>query len=64
MKTKSLYEEYKEEFMKSEREYCYYCLEPKGDKWHCCHENHFGTFSDLYEEDQQEIINNELDDRK
>ena len=64
MKTQSLYEEYKEEFMKSDIEYCYYCLNAKGGKFSCCHENHFGTFRDLYEEDQKEIINNELDQRK
>jgi hypothetical protein len=63
MKTQSLYEQYKEEFMKSSQEYCCYCLQPKGGKYSCCHENHFVTFSDLYPEDQQEIINNELDER-
>jgi hypothetical protein len=63
MKTQSLYEQYKEEFMKSDREYCFYCCTPKDDKHSCCHENHFGTFIDFDEQDQQEIINNELDER-
>lgn len=61
MKTQSLYEQYKEEFMKSDREYCIYCFTPKDDNYSCCHENHFGTFSDFDEQDQQEIINNEID---
>lgn len=43
-------------------EFCYYCLEVKGDKWHCCQENHFGLFTDLYPEDQEDILNNELDE--
>jgi hypothetical protein len=40
--------------------YCYYCLEPKGDKYHCCQENHFGTFADLDKEDQLLILEEEL----
>lgn len=61
---KSLYEQYKEEFMSSSTEYCFYCMKPKEGKYSCCHENHFGTFSDFDERDQQEMINNELDARK
>lgn len=61
MQVKSLYEEYKKEFIASDRLYCCYCLEPKNDKFVCCHENHFVEFSDLYPEDQQEIINQEID---
>ena len=60
MKMKSLFEEYKEQFMKSETEYCCYCLEPKGEKIGCCHENHFVTFADLDEEDQIYLIEEEL----
>jgi hypothetical protein len=37
--------------------YCPYCGEPKGDKWVCCEENHFVPFEDLYEDMQQEILN-------
>ena len=61
MKVKSLYEQFKQEFMASDIEYCCYCLEPKEDKIGCCHENHFVEFKDLYPEDQQAIINEELE---
>jgi len=42
--------------------FCCYCLEPQGDKWHCCQENHFVPFGDLYPEDQEDILNNELEE--
>ena len=61
MKVKSLYEQFKQEFMASNVRYCCYCLEPQEDKIGCCQENHFVTFSDLYPEDQQEIINSEIE---
>ena len=60
MKMKSLYEEYKKEFMASDTMYCCYCCEPKGDKIGCCYENHFVTFNDLYPDDQQYVINSEI----
>ena len=41
-------------------QYCCYCCEPQGDKWHCCQENHFVPFSDLYSEDQQAIFEEQL----
>ena len=37
-------------------EYCCYCLTPKGEKFHCCSENHFLPFDDLYEEDQAALL--------
>ena len=40
--------------------FCCYCLEPQGEKYHCCQENHFVPFADLYEEDQQYIIESEI----
>lgn len=61
MKVKSLFEQFKQEFMTSDIEYCCYCLEPKEDKIGCCQENHFVTFRDLYPEDQKEIINAEIE---
>jgi hypothetical protein len=61
MKVKSLYEQYKQEFMASDVEYCCYCLEPKEDKISCCQENHFITFRDFDPEDQQYIINTEIE---
>ena len=52
--------EYKQDLikdhMRSSRTYCYYCLESKGDKWHCCQENHFLKFSDFDEDTQKEFI--------
>jgi hypothetical protein len=42
--------------------FCCYCLEVQGDKWHCCQENHFVPFGDLYPEDQEDILNNEMDE--
>lgn len=40
--------------------YCPYCLEPKGDKFVCCEENHFVAFKELPEEEQNDIIESEL----
>jgi hypothetical protein len=48
----------------SDELYCCYCLEPKGSKWHCCKENHFITFSDFYETDQEEFIAWELEEHE
>ena len=58
---KEFYQQMKEEFLRSDTEYCYYCLEPKDDKRSCCHENHFGCFKDLHEEDQHYIITAEYE---
>jgi len=35
--------------------YCVYCTEPK-TYGSCCGENHFVEFGDLYEEDQEAMI--------
>lgn len=40
----------------SSDKYCPYCLEAQGEKWHCCQENHFLSFNDLYKSDQEEMI--------
>ena len=61
MKVKSLFEQYKQEFMSSSVTYCCYCCQPQEEKIGCCHENHFVEFKDLYPEDQQAIINEELE---
>jgi len=42
--------------LNSDTLYCCYCLEEKGEKFGCCKENHFVTYSDLYEEDQKIIL--------
>lgn len=39
--------------------YCCYCLTPKGEKYHCCQENHFVPFEDLDEDQQAEITEGE-----
>jgi hypothetical protein len=56
---KTLFEQYREQF--SDILYCCYCLEPKGESYSCCQENHFIEFKDLDIEDQKEIIEAELD---
>jgi len=59
---KSLFEQYREQF--SDILYCCYCLEPKGESYSCCQENHFIEFKDLDIEEQKEIINAELDENQ
>lgn len=58
---KTFAEELRSEFLRSGTEYCLYCMEPKGDKHHCCGENHFATFVDMPEEDQEWLIEQEID---
>ena len=48
--------------LSSSTEYCYYCGSTKGDRIGCCGENHFGTFADLYKEDQDAIVDELLED--
>ena len=50
MKMKNYQQDLINEHMKSDQEYCCYCMEPKHDKWHCCQENHFMKFSDFDDE--------------
>ena len=59
MKTKSLFSQYMDEFMKSDVQYCYYCLEPRSGM-SCCGEHHFGEFRYLDRPEQVQIIENEL----
>lgn len=59
---KTLFEQYREQF--SDILYCCYCLEPKGESYSCCDENHFIEFKDLDIEEQKEIINAELDENQ
>ena len=51
-----------DEQLSSSTEYCYYCFTTKGERIGCCGENHFGTFADLYKEDQDAIVDALLDD--
>ena len=62
MKMKTFKQELIDEHMQSNELYCCYCIEPKGDKWHCCQENHFITFSDFDDDTKSEFIAWELDE--
>lgn len=62
MKMKTYKQELIDYHMKSDQEYCCYCIESKDDKYHCCQENHFVKFSDLDEESQTFLIESELDE--
>jgi hypothetical protein len=53
--------EFRSEFMNSGQEYCLYCLDIKGDRRHCCGENHFGTFAELPKDDQETLLDQEVD---
>jgi hypothetical protein len=60
MKTKRM--EIREEMMASSTLYCCYCLEPKRSKISCCKEVHFLHFRDLYDSQQYELIQDQIDD--
>lgn len=61
MRLKNFTQELREEFEMSGVQYCLYCLTDRGNKYSCCHENHFGTFNDLPKEDQDYLIQEEID---
>lgn len=61
MKMKSFRDEIHNELMQSDTLYCVYCTEPKGDRTTCCSEYHFVNFSNLYPQDQDAIIQEQLD---
>lgn len=42
--------------------FCCYCGIEQGERWHCCGENHFERFSEMYEDSQNEIVEMELED--
>lgn len=52
--------EIESEFMKSDRTYCAYCLEPQNEKIGCCKENHWLTFADLPKDDQDLLVDEEV----
>jgi hypothetical protein len=62
MKLKNFRQEIRDELMRSTTQYCCYCGDRKGGKYVCCGEAHFVHFGDLYEEDQDAIIQDELDE--
>ena len=45
-----------EDDLRSKGNYCCYCLEPQGDKFSCCGENHFETYAEMRHEDQMAIL--------
>lgn len=61
MHVKNFREEIRDELMRSPTQYCCYCITPKRGKWSCCSEVHFVSFADLYEGDQNALIQEELD---
>lgn len=62
MKMKEFEEEIRKELMQSDTLYCVYCMEPKGDNTVCCHEYHFVTFNEMYPQDQQALVQEQLDE--
>ena len=61
MRLKNFAQELREEFEASTTEYCLYCLKERAGKMGCCQENHFGLFTDLPQEDQDYLIQEEID---
>ena len=57
------YQSFAEQFKEATKdvEYCVYCWEPRNGKMGCCQENHFVPFSDLYEDQQNYVIESEWD---
>ena len=62
MKMKDFKSEIHKELMHSDTLYCVYCIEPKGDKIVCCEEYHFVNFSNLYPQDQDILIQEQLEE--
>lgn len=60
MKSKTFYEQIREEFMSSSQEYCAYCSDERSGM-SCCGENHWVEFKDLDKDSQDQIINAEFD---
>lgn len=60
-KMKNFEQEIREEFAKSSTLYCCYCCQPKSG-FGCCGENHFVSFGDLYPEDQDMLVQEQLDE--
>jgi hypothetical protein len=62
MKLKTFADNIREELNKSDELYCCYCSTPKGEKWHCCQENHFVGFSELDDDSQKYLIQEQIDE--
>jgi hypothetical protein len=61
MKMKTYREQLHEELLKDTREFCCYCMTER-HKLACCGEVHYVTYKDMYEDDQKEFLENELEE--
>lgn len=61
MKMKTYREQLHEELLKDTREFCCYCMKQRHGLA-CCGENHYVTYKDMYEDDQKEFLENELEE--
>jgi hypothetical protein len=43
-------------FIKNNKEYCYCCLEERGDKDKCCNQSRFVPFYKLTEDQQDQLV--------
>lgn len=59
-KLKEFAQELREQFMQSDQQYCCYCGNARQSVF-CCGEHHFVPFSDLYEDMQDVILQEELE---
>lgn len=57
--SKTYKQQIESELRNSDQLYCCYCCSPKTG-YSCCKENHFVTFNDLYPEDQQQLVGDQL----
>jgi hypothetical protein len=56
-----LRQEIHKELMESSTQYCYYCGQVK-HRHSCCGENHFGTYAEMYDDDQKYILDETVAD--
>lgn len=61
MKMKTYREQLHEELLKDTREFCCYCMTERHGLA-CCGEVHYVTYKDMYEDDQKEFLENELEE--
>jgi hypothetical protein len=61
MKSKSLLEQYKEEFSMSDDRFCAYCLVIESTDGCDCDQHAWRTFDELDDESQLRLINQEFD---
>lgn len=60
MKSKSLLEQYKEEFSMSDDRFCAYCLVIESTDGCDCDQRAWRTFGELDDDGQRQVINQEL----